>query len=184
MTKILGVKDFMVSEGYTKLHKVTEDVLNLTSIKVRCTWDGEHWYYYDREKKGTLEEFKALPENNNTNLEIYVNYMFKINEESFKIDELVTVHFFNMAKNDYEVDWKYCHGMKEFASAVYEYDADEDYELLENIRELVETDFEDGKDTIANEIEDYVGIKDDEALLNDVYGEIIEGFMENFKVSK
>ena len=183
MTKILGVKDFMVSEGYTKLHKVIEDILNLTSIKVSCTWDGEHWYYYDREKKGTLEEFKKLPKNKNENLEIYMNYEFKMNEDTFKIQELVTVHFYNMAENDYEVEWKYCHGMKDFANVIYEYDSDENDELLENIRELVETDFEDVKDTVANEIEDYVGIND-EKFLDEVYGEIIEGFMESFEIGQ
>lgn len=183
MAKILRVKDFMVSEGYTKLHKVIEDILNLTSIKVRCTWDGEHWYYYDREKKGTLEEFKKLPENENENLEIYMNYEFKMNDDVFKIEELVTVRFYNMAENDYEVEWKYCHGMKDFANVIYEYDSDENDELLENIRELVETDFEDVKDTVANEIEDYVGIND-EKFLDEVYGEIIEGFMESFEIGQ
>ena len=184
MAKILGIKDFMVSEGYTNLHKVIEDILNLTSMKIRCSWDGEHWYYYDREKKGTLEEFKSLPENKNKNLEIYVDYVFKMNDDIFKIEELVTVHFYDMMENDYEVEWKYCHGMKDFTNTMYEYDSDENDELFENVRELIETDFEDVKDTIANEIEDYTGIKDDETLLNEVYGEIIEGFMESFETGK
>jgi len=181
MAKILGIRDFIMNEGYTKLHRVVEDVLNLTSINVRCAWDGEHWHYYDREGKGTLEDFKALPENQGKNLEIYVNYKFRINEENFKIEELVTLHFYDMEKNDYDVDFNYCHGMKDFASRMEEYDSDEDYELSEHMRELVETDFEDVKGTIATEIEDYTGIKNDYNLLNDVYDEIIEGFMENFK---
>lgn len=187
--KILNLDSF-INEGYVELHKTITDILNLVNIKVRCTWDGETWYYYDRENKGTFEDFKKLQKNNNTNFEIYLRYNFVVNEEDSKpedavnrecsVEQLITLHFNNMSENDYDINCKYCHKMDDLRNIVYDYDEDDD-EPLTKIRELISKDLDVIIYELEIEVEDKLGIKNDDVLIASIIGEAIRGFMEKFE---
>ncbi len=188
--KILDLDKF-VNEGYTELRKTTTDILNLEKINIKCTWDGEHWYYYDREKKGSFDDFKKLAKNKNANFEVYFRYDFSLKGEHAKydeeakdecsVDQLVVVHFNNMEENDYDVNFKYCHNMDKLIDIIYDYDVDEDDEFLIKIRGMVSDDLNGTEDEIANEIEDRIGIKYNHDMVSSIIGEAINGFMENFE---
>lgn len=188
--KILNLDGF-IKEGYTEIVKTVTDILTLKRIRVKCTWDGEHWYYYDKENKGSFDDFKKLGKNRNANFDAEFRYDFTVRGEGsrsddtprdeFTVEELVRVHFNDMAENDYDIDFEYCHNANKLADIVYEYDADGDNDPRLKIRELISDDLNDTENELASEIEDRTGIKDNYDIIASVIGEAISGVMDKIE---
>lgn len=189
--KILNLEKF-VNEGYAELHRTVTDMLELDNIDVRCTWDGEHWYYYDKEKRGSLEDFRKLAKNN-ADFSVRFRYDFSVKAEGSgpddsavdecSVEQLVVLHFSDMSANDYDIKCKYCHNMSEFVDIIYDYDTNGDDEPLIKVRELVSGDLNSTEDEIAENLEDYTGISVNESydIVASIIGEAINGFMKSFE---
>lgn len=188
MTKILNTKQF-INEAYgMTLTRTVDDSLILEQIITKCTWTGEHWYFYDREKKGSIEDFKALKRNKNENVEFLFKMFFKMEgERNGETEELnnaivsvhTVVHWHDMAANDYSIDVKYIEGMEEFAEMLSEYTVDTK-ELSEVIADTWDEDSS-AKEDVSNEMNDRIGTDPFDKILEEIKTETVKGFVKDYE---
>lgn len=190
MTKILKITEY-IKEAAMLISRTETNALDLDTVSVDCKWDGEHWYYFDREHKGTVEDFKALGKNMNTNFEMYLKFYFDINKKTDYGDEeldscivemLVNLHWSDMSNDDYYIDVKYTRKMKEFAAMLEDYDVNDD-----TLRDVVSDSWDEGANAgsvIADEIEDKLGIDQYNKILDEIKDAAVAAFMDEYQKEK
>lgn len=180
--KILGIKDF-INESQMNVTKSIVDTIKLNDVKLKCIWDGEHWYYYDREGKGNFEEFKQLPKNQNATFEIYITFDFeqyedyKYKDDICKVESMCKLHWFNMVENDYEIEPVYCKNIETLSGFLSDYDDVNSEKLRELISDALDENHID--EELTNEITDRMGIKDNYELVSKIKDIIINDLIEN-----
>ncbi len=176
------MNDF-VNESQMNVTRNIIDTIKLNDVKMRCFWDGEHWYYYERENKGSVEEFKQLQKNQNATFEIYVTFDFeqyegnKYKDDICKVESMCRMHWFNMVENDYEIEPVYCKNVETLSGFLSDYeDADND-----RLRELLSDTWDENNldEELMNEITDRMGIKDNYELVSKIKDIIINDIIEN-----
>lgn len=190
MTKILKSTEY-IKEAAMFISRTETNVLDLGTVSVDCKWDGEHWYYFDREHKGTLEDFKALDKNKNTNFEMYLKFYFDINKKTDYEDEeldscivemLVNLHWSDMSNDDYDIDVKYTKKMKEFVTMLEDYNVNDD-----TLREVVSDSWDEGANAgsdIADELDDKLGIDQYNKILDEIKDAAVSVFMDEYQKEK
>ena len=167
--KVLKI-DEMVNEASMPITRIKHNFIDISDIHLRkCTWDGEKWCYYEREGKGTLDDFKALPRNNNANMDMEFTFRFNMQDEDGEYQNNIcdvavglTLHYFNMVDNDYEIEVTSCENYDGLNT------------IVEEIRENDEFDWEEFANIIEKQWnEQYVAMKVNDEL-EDVLGK--QGF--------
>lgn len=190
MTKILKSTEY-IKEAAMFISRTETNLLDLDTVSVDCKWDGEHWYYFDREHKGTLEDFKVLDKNKNTNFEMYLKFYFDINKKTDYEDEeldscivemLVNLHWSDMSNDDYDIDVKYTKKMKEFVTMLEDYNVNDD-----TLREVVSDSWDEGANAgsdIADELDDKLGIDQYNKILDEIKDAAVSAFMDEYQKEK
>ena len=137
------------------ISRTETNVLDLDTVSADCKWDGEHWYYFDREHKGTLEDFKALDKN---------------------------LHWSDMSNDDYDIDVKYTRKMKEFVTMLEDYNVNDDT-LREVVSDSWDEGANAGSD-IADELDDKLGIDEYNKILDEIKDAAVSAFMDEYQKEK
>lgn len=184
--KILDSNSF-IKEGYMNVTCVVNNTLELNAIDTTCKWDGEHWYFYEREGNGDIDDFRKLDNNRNTNFEVYLKFDFSLKGDEMgevgkcRVSMMVNVHYMNMAEDDYEIEVRTIDDMDEFNGMLYGYDIDTD-ELKKVLSESWDEFYVYEK--IGDELEDRIGLKrigdKSEKLCAEIKDKAIEGFLDEY----
>ena len=134
-----------VNEAYMPITRIMYNRIDIPDIQLKkCTWDGEKWCYYERENKGTIDDFKALDRNKNANMDMEFVFRFDMldvdggyQNNICDVKVGLTLHYYNMANNDYEIEVTECENYEALNILVKEIeDNDEfDWEKFANIIE-------------------------------------------------
>ena len=134
-----------VNEAYMPITRIMYNRIDIPDIQLKkCTWDGEKWCYYERENKGTIDDFKALDRNKNANMDMKFVFRFDMLDKEGGYQNNIcdvkvglTLHYYNMANNDYEIEVTECENYEALNTLVKEIeDNDEfDWEKFANIIE-------------------------------------------------
>lgn len=181
MTKVLNSEQY-IKEAYMGITKTITDKLDLDMITVRCSWDGESWYYFDREGKGSIEDFKALDKNKNTHLEIELKYYFELSDDegelsdSATIESLVVLHYSDMSIDDYDIDVKYVRNTVDLVEIT------EDYEVsAEELNEVFSESWtEQVTDELISEFDDKLGIDQYSNIYDEIKEKAIKAVMDDY----
>lgn len=182
--KILNSKEF-INESYFKVTEVVDKIISLDNISLKCLWDGEYWFDYNREKRGTFEDFKNLENNKNTNFEVYLNLDFKKldNENQFENDICISevcvkLHYYDMSIDDYNLDFVYCNNIEPLAKYVSTCDT------IENdfLKDMIAESWNECKidEQLGIELEDRIGKIDLNKTIEEIKNCVIDGVIESY----
>ena len=182
----MKVKNFneFVNEANMVITRTVTNGIGVSVSFLRSMWDGERWYYFDREGKGTLEDFKALENNRNTNFDVRLRFEFSLLDGNMEYDDDICsttvearVHFHSMEDDDYEtsvISIDNIEELKEFTST-----CEDGFDLHDFRTTLVKT-WEEAyvDDEITDELEDALGKQDYSSMLVSLMDTIVDGLCE------
>lgn len=174
--KILDINSF-IKESSMRVERVVNDDIHIMGIDVKCRWDGEHWYFYDREGKGTHETFKSLPQHRNVDFEMNFKIDFAVTNEMLDdeifndctVDIKAVLHYYDMASDDYDIEVRSIDDVDELKNLFMTYSIDArtfDKFMSESWYDC------DVIETLSNEMEDRMGFKKPVDLIEKIRKEI------------
>lgn len=182
--KILKINDF-VKESYLNVNRTISETIELELISTRVWWDGENWFDFDNERKGTYEDFKKLEKNKNTSFDIHMDFHFEIlNEDGEYIDDICKVHtetklhFFDMEIDHYDIDCKVCKNVDKLTDFVQNYDDVTEENILKLIKEAwdeYDVDYD-----LEMELEDRCGKRDWDKFIDEIKEKTIERIIDDY----
>lgn len=179
--RVLSI-DEMVNEAKMHITRIRYNQIEVAGIGIRCKWDGEKWHYFDREKRGTLDDFISLPQNNNTNFDIELKFEFYMDDEDGNyMDDIcdvkvgMRIHYFNMERNDYEITVDSCDDYEELNKVVKEVEENDvfDWEMFSDTIKKTWNERYAGME-LKDELEDNLGKQDFEKIIAEVLDKAID----------